>query len=177
MRRAVLAFWSWYGRHYTLNLTIAATLFALQIVHLVWLGGEVVAERAFGDPLFHIGGPAKYLLVLVDWTEIPAIVSVTVVYLYELRQRFRWRTVGLLGVLNVQYLHIFWITDSLVVRDTAQSSALPNWLAWVAIMIDYLELPVIFDTSRRVIRALRRHGVKVLVHEYPDVSEAARRAA
>jgi hypothetical protein len=59
--------------------------------------------------------------------------------------------------LNSQWLHIFWITDQYVSNELAGRAAvssLPAWLAWVAILIDYLELPVIYDTFRRAAAAL-----------------------
>jgi hypothetical protein len=167
VRRWVGAFWSWYGRTYTLQITIATALFVLQIAHLIWLGGEVVAQRATGDSLFHVGGAARVVLVFVDWTEIPALISVSLVYLFELRERFSWKSVAALVFLNSQYLHIFWITDELVVRDTVGSSALPSWLAWIAILIDYLEVPVIVDTLRKVVASLRRYGVREVLRGRP----------
>jgi hypothetical protein len=165
--RAVSRFWAWYGRHYTFNVTLAATLFVLQIVHLVWLGGEVVAQRASGDPIFQIGGVFRYLLVFVDWTEIPALISATTLYLYELRKGFRWKPVAFLVLLNSQYLHIFWITDELVVRDTIGESTLPGVLAWIAILIDYLEVPVIVDTVRQTASAIRERGLRGLLQGAP----------
>ncbi len=70
-------FWEWYDRTYTLNISIALGLFALQIVHLVWLLGEVIWGKFFGMPLFHFTGLAESLIVLVDYTEIPALISVS----------------------------------------------------------------------------------------------------
>ena len=59
--------------------------------------------------------------------------------------------------LNSQLLHIFWITDEFVVSSGAgETSSLPVWLAYVAILIDYLELPVIYDTVKRLAVALAR---------------------
>jgi hypothetical protein len=47
-------FWGWYERHYLLNVSIAACLFLLQILHLTWLGADVIAlrlvDRSFWDP-------------------------------------------------------------------------------------------------------------------------------
>jgi hypothetical protein len=34
---------------------------------------------------------------------------------------------------------------------------LPDWLAWVAILIDYLEVPVIVDILRKTRLALKEH--------------------
>jgi hypothetical protein len=73
----------------------------------------------------------------------------------ELRRKgFTWKAAGFLFMLNTQWLHIFWITDEVVVQYFAGPVA-PQWnalLAWVAILIDFLELPVIYDTLRRVWR-------------------------
>lgn len=149
-------FWTWYERHYKLNVTIAAVLFGLQLVHLVWLTGEPLAGRVLGDPLFEAEGPLTWLIILVDYTEIPALGSVSLVYLHELRGGFSWKPVLYLAFLNSQWLHIFWITDEFVVSaGSGEGTALPAWLAYVALMIDYLELPVIWDTVRRVVVSQR----------------------
>ena len=149
-------FWDWYERHYALNVTIAAALFALQLVHLAWLTAEPLWLELFGDALFTIEKPHSWPVYLVDYTEIPALVSVSVIYLNELRRGFAWRPVLFLLVLNSQWLHIFWITDEFVVESNgAYATVLPTWLAYVAIGIDYLELPVIVDTVRRTALALR----------------------
>jgi hypothetical protein len=50
---------------------------------------------------------------------------------------------------------MFWITDQVVVDTFAGHSLFGAWnglLAWVAILIDYLEVPVIVDTLRKVWR-------------------------
>ncbi len=150
-------FWRWYERHHALNVAIAATLFGLQLLHLVWLTGEPLADRVLGDPLFQADGPLRWLLVLVDYTEIPALVSVSLIYINELRKHgASLRPILYLIFLNSQLLHIFWITDEFVVSSGAGGvSSLPVWLAYVAILIDYLELPVIYDTLRRLIVTLR----------------------
>lgn len=156
LRDVVREFWTWYERHYKLNVTIAAVLFGLQLVHLVWLTGEPLAGRVLGDPLFEAEGPPTWLIILVDYTEIPALVSVSLVYLHELRGGFSWKPVLYLAFLNSQWLHIFWITDEFVVSSGSdEGTALPAWLAYVALMIDYLELPVIWDTVRRVVVSRR----------------------
>jgi hypothetical protein len=98
-----------------------------------------------------------YAILLVDYTEIPALMAVSLVYVNELRSGFSWRPLLFLAFLNSQWLHIFWITDQYVSNELAGRAAvssLPGWLAWVAILIDYLELPVIYDTFRRAARAM-----------------------
>jgi hypothetical protein len=150
-------FWDWYNRHYTLNITIAATLFGLQIVHLIWLTFDPLWFKLFGEPFLELEKPWSWPLLLVDYTEIPVLVSVSLVYLNELRDGFAWKPVLYLVFLNSQWLHIFWITDEFVVasNDGGAAVGMPTWLAYVAIGIDYLELPVIYDTVRRMLVALR----------------------
>lgn len=153
-REAVRDFWRWYERHYRLNVAIAAGLFGLQLVHLAWLTGQPLADSLLGDPLFAVEGPFQWLIVLVDYTEVPALLSVSLLYVHALRERLSWRPLLLLAFLNSQWLHIFWITDEFVVAAGEGATALPAWLAFAAILIDYLELPVIVDTLRRGAAAL-----------------------
>ena len=166
-------FWDWYERHYVLNVTIAAALFALQIVHLVWLTLDPLWAKVFGDPLIVVEKPYSWPLLLVDYTEIPALIMVSLVYINELRRGFALKPVLFLLFLNSQWLHIFWITDEFVTSEfnggTAATS-LPTWLAWVAIMIDYLELPVIFDTLKKFAVSIREQRVGEFLRE--DFREA-----
>lgn len=99
------------------------------------------------------------LLILVDYTEIPALITTSLVYINELRKKFSWANVRLLVFTNSQWLHIFWITDEFVlgklVAHRAAMITLPVWLAWVAIAIDYLELPVTYDTLKKAVVVLK----------------------
>lgn len=165
--RAGRAFWAWYERNYVLNVAIAAVLFLLQLVHLYWLSTDVVAYRLTGERYLGLDGVLRSLVVVVDYTEIPALISTSLVYLNELRRGFGWRSVLFLVMLNSQWLHIFWITDEFVVGsfDGEAGGSLPAWLAWVAIGIDYLELPVIVDVLRKLVTAVRRDRVGVFLRE------------
>ena len=161
------AFWGWYERNYLLNVSLAAVLFLLQIGHLVWLGADPVASRIGGGSLFSLDGFLQYLIWFVDYTEIPALLAASLVYVNELRKGFSMRAALFLVFLNSQWLHIFWITDEYVAGElsgsgAAGASALPGFLVWVAILIDYLELPVIYDTLKRVALALRRRRLPAL---------------
>lgn len=155
-------FWDWYDRNYLLNVSIAAGLFLLQLVHLFWLGGEVIVLRLFGEPLFEFTGIWQALIVLIDYTEIPAIFTMTLVYVDAWRKGARFNALLMLTLLHSQWLHIFWITDEFVVDvfSGTGETILPAWLAWVAILIDYLEVPVIFDTLIKLGRSLHeRKGI------------------
>ncbi|MBA2277934.1 MAG: hypothetical protein H0W06_09260 [Chloroflexia bacterium] len=152
VRRGWRAFFAWYERHYTLNVGIAGGLFLLQLVHLYWLTTDVVVARLTGDSWFDPSGVLEVLIVVVDYTEIPAILGTSLIYVNELRRGRHWKPLLYLVLLNSQWLHIFWITDEFVVGEFGGGeSSLPAWLAWIAILIDYLELPVIYDTIKRFI--------------------------
>lgn len=154
------SFWNWYERTYTLNISIALVLFLIQILHLLWLTGEVVWAHVFGAPLFIFSGIWETVIVLVDYTEIPALLSVSVVYINELRKGWDFKSALYLVFLNSQWLHIFWISDEYV--ETAfnnPGTILPLWLAWLAIAIDYLEVPVMLDTFKKFFKAMRERRV------------------
>jgi hypothetical protein len=157
-------FWDWYEKHKTLNLGIAALLFTLQLVHLYWLTTHVVFSKAFGISYFNPSEAFESILVLVDYTEIPALISVSLVYINKLRQKYDFKSALYLIFLNSQWLHIFWITDEFVIKHFLGHTGpevLPVWLAWLAIFIDYLELPVIYDTLKEFTKTLKKEGVEV----------------
>lgn len=150
------AFWNWYERTYTVNIAIATGLFLLQIIHLVWLTLSVVWPRLFGVMPVEFSDLVEKILVLVDYTEIPALISVSLVYVNELRQKTTVKSLMYLIFLNAQWLHIFWITDEFVEFSfNSTGTILPLSLAALAIAIDYLEVPVMIDTLRRFSRSLK----------------------
>jgi hypothetical protein len=158
VKRLWQGFWEWYERHYLLNVSLAAALFLLQLVHLYWLGAEPISLRLVDESFFSPSGLLRYLIFFIDYTEIPALIAASLLYVNELRHGFSWRPLVLLALLNSQWLHIFWITDEYVsnaLAGDAAATSLPAWLAWAAILIDYLELPVIYDTLKRLALALR----------------------
>jgi|SRR3989344_5810829 len=144
-------FWQWYERNYKINVGVALGLFLLQILHLVWLFAEIIMTKLTGTPLFAFHDLPKVLIILVDYTEIPALIAASLIYIDELKNKFSWKGMVYLLFLNSQWLHLFWITDEFVVDSFVHgaSVALPAWLAWAAILIDYLEVPVIFDMGKK----------------------------
>jgi hypothetical protein len=145
-------FWSWYQRHYLATLVITTAAFLLQIFHLYWLFSEVIMERLTGRSWFVFPEAGMVLYVLADYLEVPALVSASALYLNDLRQGVKLRGLLFLLLLNSQWVHMLWITDDVVVRTFASTSLL-SWgaaVAWAAILIDFLEVPVIVDTLRRV---------------------------
>lgn len=146
-------FWAWYNKHLTLNISVAAGLFVLQLIHLTWLTLHVVLYRLTGTSFWDPSPFWQNIIIVVDYTEIPALFGTSLIYINEIRQNgFRIKPTWYLFALNIQFLHIFWITDEFVAQTFIPSVhgqpvlTLPAWLAWIAILIDYLELPVIFET-------------------------------
>lgn len=163
MSSLISKFFAWYNKYYLLNVSIAAFLFALQIVHLYWLAADVIAFKLFGQSFFHLEGIWYYLILIVDYTEIPALISVSLVYINELRQKFNFKSALFIVLLLSQFLHIFWITDEFVVEQfvgAVKDTVLPVWLAWIAILIDYGEAPVIIDTLKKVWDEIKKGNLK-----------------
>lgn len=169
-QQSTSGFWAWYERNYKLNLGITACLFALQVVHLYWLAAHVIALRLLGESFFTLTPFYQYVIIVVDYTEIPALISTSLIYINELRKNFSWKAAFFLIFLNSQWLHLFWITDEFVVNTFSgrDDTLLPTWLAWVAILIDYLELPVIIDTFVKFFRELRKGNVKGAFQEIAE---------
>lgn len=148
-------FWAWYERHYKINTAISSALFSLQLVHLFWLTTAVIIPHIFGISLFPETSPLiTFLLVVVDYTEIPALITTSLVFIRLNRKERKFKNLLYLFFLNIQFIHIFWITDEIVLDIFSSQSGLNwhPWLAWIAIGIDYLEVPVIFETIRETLR-------------------------
>lgn len=150
-------FWSWYEQYYALSVGVSLALFLLQILHLFWLFCAVIWLQLFGAPLVVFSDAFNVLIAVVDYTEIPALLGVSLIYINELRQGFKLRSSFFLFLLNTQWLHLFWITDEVVIEFFTGSVGVtfPLWLAWVAILIDYAEVPVMVDTARKFFRTFK----------------------
>jgi hypothetical protein len=142
----ILNFWT---RYENLNLKITFTLISLQILHLYWLTADVVLQRVFGQG--YLGLPKKLLplFVVVDYVEIPALVSGITFYLFSIfkGEPNPRKNMIFLALLAIQVVHIFWITDEIVYESLLDSDLVkfPLYLTWIAILIDYLEIPVMID--------------------------------
>ncbi len=145
-------FWTWYKNNLALNKAIVAVLFGWQLLHLFWLTTHVVAGRLLGHALFNPNDFYQGLLILADYFEIPALISATLLYIYSFKQGKNYKSILFIILINSQWLHLFWITDEFVIAHfNGQQSLIPGWLAWIAILIDYLELPVIYETIKDVL--------------------------
>lgn len=152
----VARFWNWYDRHYRINLALTAGLFSLQIIHLIWLTTDIVLPSLFGTRhLFTEGSFARVFLALVDYTEIPALISASILYIRHIRRSPSLKHYLYLIFLNIQWAHLFWITDEVVLETLLAHQVLLSWnigVAISAIAIDYLELPVIYETVKEFSR-------------------------
>lgn len=154
-------FWIWYNKHLTLNVSIAASLFILQLIHLTWLTLHVVLYRLSGTSYWNPSPFWQNIIIVVDYTEIPALLGTSLIYINEIRKNgFKIKPAWYIFALNIQLVHIFWITDEFVAQtfigeNAGPLVALPAWLAWLAILIDYLELPVIFETFGKMLDLLK----------------------
>ena len=149
----------WYDQYDDFNVVFAAFLFSIQVIHLAWLTTNVVIPRIFDLAPLITSYLFDTIIAVVDYTEIPAIIATSLVYLRSYKSRPNKKDAFYLFFLNVQWLHIFWITDEIVIRSFGYHSLVSGWdpsAAWLAIIIDYLELPVIFETIRRAAKVLAR---------------------
>jgi hypothetical protein len=100
--------------------------------------------------------------VAIDYIEVPALAAGMTYYALSIykHQKDAAKNALFLAMLAVQVFHIFWITDEVVYSTLIGSKGaveVPYYAAWVAILIDYLELPVIADLFyRTIIKGERR---------------------
>lgn len=157
-------FWAWYQNNYTLVLTATTLLFFIQIFHLYWLFTDVVLLRLTGTSYFVFPSFWGAVSTFLDYSEIPAIISTSILYLHFLREKFTAKNFLYLLFINIQWLHILWITDEVVIEHFTQYEGIFQWhaaVAWLAILIDYLELPVIYDTVKRTIIEIKNQASKI----------------
>jgi hypothetical protein len=146
---------SFYNKYENLNLKIAFFLISLQIIHLYWLTTDVVLLRIFGETFFAFPQIPPLFFAIIDYIEVPALVSGVTFYAMRIyRKGIFSRDTMFLAMLAMQVFHIFWITDEIIYENLIGRVAigLPIALSWVAIIIDYLELPVMVDLFRKVFR-------------------------
>lgn len=150
---------NFYLRYQNINLKISFILISLQLLHLYWLTTDVVIYRLTGIDYFVGLSDFILLFIIIDYIEIPALVSGIIYYFFAItfdknEKEKRIKNTILLILLSIQSIHIFWITDEVVYSTFVGSDLIymPEYFAWIAILIDYLELPVIYDLLKRIVR-------------------------
>ena len=151
----LVIFWHKYEH---LNLKIAFVLISLQLIHLYWLTADVVIKRLAQDESAGLSQTGLLFLffIVIDYIEIPGLVAGLTYYGLSFYKNTAKRSKNALffTLLAVQVFHIFWITDEVVYETFFGPSTavqLPYLAAWAAILVDYLELPVIADLFYRTI--------------------------
>ena len=149
-----------YEGYENLGLKVTFLLIALQVIHLYWLTTTVVIARLFGENLFLFPQVPTLLFVVIDYLEIPALFTGMVFYALQIHDRGGRvrKNLIFISLLAVQVFHIFWITDDVVYTTLFNKVAIeiPLYLAWAAIFVDYLELPVVGDLFAKIIRRQRQ---------------------
>jgi hypothetical protein len=152
-------FINFYLRYQNISLKISFILISLQLLHLYWLTTDVVIYRLTGIDYFVGLSDFILLFIIIDYIEIPPLVSGIIYYFFAIifdkkEKEKRIKNTILLILLSIQSIHIFWITDEVVYSTFVGSDLIyiPEYFAWIAILIDYLELPVIYDLLKRIVR-------------------------
>lgn len=149
----LLDFWT---RYENLNLRITFILISLQILHLYWLTADVVLQRISGQSYLGLPKELLPLFIVVDYIEIPALVSGITFYLFSIfkGEPNPRKDVIFLILLAIQVVHIFWITDEIVYESILGNDliTIPLYLSWIAILIDYLEIPVMIDLFHKTFK-------------------------
>jgi hypothetical protein len=149
----LLDFWT---RYENLNLRITFILISLQILHLYWLTADVVLQRISGQSYLGLPKELLPLFIVVDYIEIPALVSGITFYLFSIfkGEPNPRKDVIFLILLALQVVHIFWLTDEIVYESLLGNDliTIPLYLTWIAILIDYLEIPVMIDLFHKTFK-------------------------
>lgn len=149
----------WY-RYENLNLKITFILISLQLLHLYWLTTDVVLQRIYAESFLLFPKVLLPVFVVIDYIEIPALVSGITFYSLSVykHQKNSWKNSLFLALLAVQVVHIFWITDEIVYDAFFETRLVefPLYVAWIAILIDYLELPVMADLFYKIIKGEKK---------------------
>ena len=131
---------NFYQRWEGLGLKVTFVLVSLQVIHLIWLSCFVLGVHL---PLPDI------VFAAIDYLEIPALVSGVVFYVMTIIMgKDKRKNTLYIGLLLIQFVHIWWITDTFVYMAFNFNQYL--WLAAIAIGIDFLELVVVVDLYKRI---------------------------
>lgn len=130
---------NFYRRYENLGLKITFVLVSLQVIHLIWLTLFVFE--------IHLPLP-DIVFAAIDFLEVPALVSGIVFYSLLLHFSRNKKDMLYVGLLLIQFIHIIWITDTFIYMSINFNQYI--WLAIIAIVIDYLEIPVIYDLYKRI---------------------------
>jgi hypothetical protein len=144
---------NFYERYECIGLRITFVLIYLQVIHLFWLTTFVILDA----PQFTLGIP-PIVFAAIDYLEIPALISGMVFYILSLHTHRNKKDILFVALLGVQFFHILWITDAFVYMSFKFNAM--TWLAWIAVFVDFLEVPIIIDLFIKIIRSKRKELTK-----------------
>ena len=80
--------------------------------------------------------------------------TLVIIFRSIIENKNKFKNTIFLILLAIQAIHIFWITDDIVYSTFIGGNIIeiPQYLAWFAILIDYLELPIVYDLLKRIIK-------------------------
>src|SRR3989344_8114717 len=99
-------FFEWYKRHEKFHTVFNSVLFSWQLVHLYWLTTAVALPQLIGRSFFNPSTFWEYLIIVVDYTEIPALISTSIFYIYRIKDKKpgRFKNIAFLLFLNSQWI-------------------------------------------------------------------------
>jgi hypothetical protein len=140
-----------YAKYECVGLKVTFVLIALQVIHLFWLSNYVI----FGTSLYTQYIP-NFVFASIDYIEIPALFSGIIFYSMSLYLYKKKTSMIFISVLFIQFIHLYWITDEFIVQSFTMHNAVI--LTWVAILIDYAEIPVMVDLFIKIIKGQANGG-------------------
>lgn len=144
MRASIKPVLQFYTKWENLGLRVTFILVSLQVIHLFWLTTFVILDA----PELTLYIP-PVLFVIIDYIEIPALISGTTFYAILIFNReCRGKNIFFLGLLLIQVVHLVWITDAFIYMSFKFNEM--TYLAWIAVFVDFLEVLVAYDLYKRI---------------------------
>lgn len=81
----------------------------------------MVALRLLDRSFLELSDILNILIALVDYTEIPALITATLLYFGQFYTQFNWKSLWFLILINSQWPHLLWITDEFVVNRFSEA--------------------------------------------------------
>ena len=120
-KNIIVRFLRWIEIQRSLIMVLTAFLFVWQLIHLYLLTANVVALRLLDRSFLELSDILNILIALVDYTEIPALITATLLYFGQFYTQFNWKSLWFLILINSQWPHLLWITDEFVVNRFSEA--------------------------------------------------------
>ena len=134
-----------YGKWNNALTRFTAVLISTQIIHLIWLTYVATIPFFLFHEIWYF--PENFIFAIVDYLEIPALILASLYYMAN----FSKRSTLYLVLISLQFLHIFWITDTFILDNVYNFGI----AVYFIILVDYSETPIIIDFIKKSIRNKR----------------------